>query len=201
MTTENTESRASQIATAAILMIGALLFPLFGPSMQGANKVWFIAGLSFVLVALTSFQFMHLRHDGKKTLAGARANRHPVAGDTRGATSRHRSLPGQIANGKTGIVAFGADNHGAARLRKARPASGLWQSRRFQVSGKGRQGNIPGTITRKSLAGLLCIHPLHRALPASLRHPGPVTGTTQKPTPCADCYLHRGPGPRQPKGT
>lgn len=66
MATENTESRASQIATAAILMVGALLFPLLGPSMQGANKVWFVAGLSAVLVCITSFQFMHLRHDGKK---------------------------------------------------------------------------------------------------------------------------------------
>lgn len=66
MATENTESRASLIATAAILMVGALLFPLVGPSMQGANKVWFVAGLSAVLVCITSFQFMHLRHDGKK---------------------------------------------------------------------------------------------------------------------------------------
>ncbi|MFN6052017.1 MAG: hypothetical protein ACK47R_14400 [Planctomycetia bacterium] len=66
MTTENTESRTSLVATAAILMVGALLFPLVGPSMQGANKAWFVAGLSLVLVFITSFQFMHLRQDGKK---------------------------------------------------------------------------------------------------------------------------------------
>jgi hypothetical protein len=66
MTTENTESKTSLVATAAILMVGALLFPLVGPSMQGANKAWFVAGLSLVLVFITSFQFMHLRQDGKK---------------------------------------------------------------------------------------------------------------------------------------
>lgn len=66
MTTENTESRTSLIVTAAILMVGALLFPLVGPSMQGTNKPWFVAGLSLVLVSITSLQFMHLRQDGKK---------------------------------------------------------------------------------------------------------------------------------------